>query len=276
MQTLRNLTAAAILGLVLWATAWAMLSLAPAGPERTGPTEAGRADTRQPTTGATAESGRKTTGASTEAECRQERRPRLSRDACTALIETGEYEDDPLAAIHFNRANAHRRLGDLEAAIADYDTAIRLVPTSWAYFANRAATRKMMGQTQAALDDIEHALRLDPGNPRIQYNFAAMLASTGRNEQALAQLNAALSGRPAYPLALLLRGTVQRRLGAEDAARRDWQDAFRQGGNGFAVRVQRLLERRGHYKPAAGIYEATLTPEIERALIACADDVECL
>ena len=47
-------------------------------------------------------------------------------EACTALLASNRYNERNRAIIHNNRGVAQRARGDLAAAIADYDEAIRL------------------------------------------------------------------------------------------------------------------------------------------------------
>jgi len=211
--------------------------------------------------------------AGSEEDCTQSRNPKLSRDACTALIETGDFSGDQLGSIHFNRANARRRLHDLEGALEDYQEAARLNPKSFGYVVNMAATKSMLGRNDEAIQDLGEALKLAPGDPRVLYNRAKMLRATGRSEEALADLDAALRARPDYTLALLMRGLVRHAAGDADAAQ-DWQAAFKAGGERFAIRVQVYLQDRGYYgkDTVATTYYA---PKVEAALAACAPDLTC-
>ena len=63
--------------------------------------------------------------------------PQYVIDGCTKLIDEGKANNDALAIAHFNRANALDDKGDHDAAIADYDQAIKLKPDYVDSYLNR-------------------------------------------------------------------------------------------------------------------------------------------
>lgn len=73
-----------------------------------------------------------------------------------------------MAEAYGNRGNAKQKLGRDEAAVADYDEAIRLRPDSAAAYYNRGNVKAVLGQREAARQDFTTARDLagKAGNDR--------------------------------------------------------------------------------------------------------------
>ena len=69
-----------------------------------------------------------------------------------------------IAAVHNNRGNAYRAVGEFDEAIEDYEAAIRLRPGVSVYHSNRGGTYVFKGESSEAMPDLEKALLLDPQN----------------------------------------------------------------------------------------------------------------
>jgi len=82
--------------------------------------------------------------------------------------------DDPVHLAHLlkERGTLHHALGEFDAALADFEEALRLAPRYAEALAARGATRLQTGRTQAAIDDLSRALELDPKNPLMHYGLA--------------------------------------------------------------------------------------------------------
>lgn len=57
----------------------------------------------------------------------------------------------------YNRGIAYDRLGDYEAAVADFSAAIALDPSNADFYHNRGFSRRKMGQFEAAIADYTQA-----------------------------------------------------------------------------------------------------------------------
>jgi tetratricopeptide (TPR) repeat protein len=90
----------------------------------------------------------------------------------------------------------------------------------WMLYA-RGTARQKLGQVDAALADFDEAIRLQPASPTILVNRGATLGSAGRLDEALRDLDAALAADPRNVLALQNRGVVLNRLGRRAEARAD-------------------------------------------------------
>lgn len=98
-----------------------------------------------------------------------------------AAVATAEAGSDPKtqAAAYFERGNYQLDQGDHNAAIADYDEAIRRDPTNARAFNNRGLARAAAGQADQALADYAEAIRLDPGYTRAYKNRLVLLEARG-------------------------------------------------------------------------------------------------
>src|SRR5262245_28757858 len=85
-------------------------------------------------------------------------------DACSALLASGRYNERNRAIIHNNRGVAQRGKGDIAAALADYDEAIRLYPDYARAYVNRGNARYERSELDLAIANLDNAIRLDAKN----------------------------------------------------------------------------------------------------------------
>ena len=69
-----------------------------------------------------------------------------------------------IAAVHNNRGNAYRAVGELGQAIEDYGAAIDLRPEVSLYYSSRGGTYISTSEFSKGIQDLEKALLLDPEN----------------------------------------------------------------------------------------------------------------
>ena len=110
---------------------------------------------------------------------------------CTARINSGEERDANLFIGYYNRASAYYNKGDYDKALADYSQALTLAPKSWLIYYDRAQVQYVAGNFRDALADATKSAELNA-------NWAP---------------------------ALSLRGLIQEKLGAKDAAIADLRRA---------------------------------------------------
>ena len=122
--------------------------------------------------------------------------PELLNDAAVCLYELGRCSEalamlgeaierrDDLAAAYINRANVHRKLEALEAAMADHDRAVQLEPENALARGARGACHLHAGRLEAAFVDLEQALRLDPANEAAARNLEVARARQKDAERA--------------------------------------------------------------------------------------------
>jgi len=80
-------------------------------------------------------------------------------------VTQAKYKPSPQLLIpHFQRALAYERLKQLDKAIEDYSTCLRIDENNSAAYFNRAGLYKVKGNFPAALSDMERAINLEPAN----------------------------------------------------------------------------------------------------------------
>src|SRR5690242_10905165 len=92
----------------------------------------------------------------------QSTNPAVQISACTALIDSRRYAKPNLSILYSNRGIAYGKAGDIDRAIADFDTAIRITPTHLRAYLNRASAYLAKREFDRAIADLTQALRLDP------------------------------------------------------------------------------------------------------------------
>jgi tetratricopeptide (TPR) repeat protein len=131
-------------------------------------------------------------------------------------------------AIERNNAGlALTEKGAFQAAIREFDQALRLDPALAAAYYNRGQTYFRLGKLDEALADFEANLRLAP---RYAYGVAArgeVWAQRGDFERALLEYGAALRLAPENPSLLARRGFARFRRNDFDGALADFESALR-------------------------------------------------
>src|SRR5271166_4488349 len=81
--------------------------------------------------------------------------------SCTALIDSGRYQQANLAILYHDRGVAKRAKGDLAAAVSDFTEAMRLNADYARAYADRGSARLMQHDLDGAIADLDTAIRLD-------------------------------------------------------------------------------------------------------------------
>jgi lipoprotein NlpI len=115
-------------------------------------------------------------------------------------------------AIVFNwRGSAHFGKGDFDAAIADFDQAIRLYPNYKYAFISRCAVHNIKGDFDRAIADCDRAAQLDPEDARVYRNRGILHLHNGSLSKSLADLDEARRLDPGSAYGALWREIVARR-----------------------------------------------------------------
>ncbi|KAK6950037.1 hypothetical protein Daesc_008360 [Daldinia eschscholtzii] len=93
--------------------------------------------------------------------------------------------DAEAAEAHKSDGNRFFKQKDYSRAIAEYTSAIQLMPNEPTYLSNRAAALMSDRQYEAALEDCIRAVDLDPHNPKYLLRLARIYTSLGRPEEAM-------------------------------------------------------------------------------------------
>jgi len=113
--------------------------------------------------------------------------------ACSRAIESGQFAGLELAKLHNNRGVELKQKGDLDAALKDYDAALRLNPGDFFAFNNRANIRRDKGDIAGAIADYTQAVRLEPAYAAAYVNRGLVQERGGDLDQARESFNAALA-----------------------------------------------------------------------------------
>lgn len=181
--------------------------------------------------------------------------------AAEAYLRAGLAANPRVPQLHRALGRVHAAQGQAEAAVADFDEAIRLAPDlPAAYLEIADLLSQRLDQPARALPFYESVLSRDPGNGIARYGRALALARTGEPARAITELNDAArllpdSPVPDYARARLLvqAGNSADALAALDAA------LLRQPGFMMArIAKASLLQAMGRQAEAFALYDAAL------------------
>lgn len=183
------------------------------------------------------------------AACAQVRDHDAAIAGCTRVIEDLKQKPKGRAAAYYNRGNAHAPKGDHDAAIADYDAAIRLDPKNASAYNNRGSAKNDKGDSEAALADFNAAIRHNARYASAYFNRANARAARGEAEPALKDYDVALKFDRRNVNARIARGALLLAGGATEKARADMRQAVAlERKNAYAVLWHEIAERRAKQK----------------------------
>lgn len=114
-----------------------------------------------------------------------------------ASINFVQFESDP-AKWHYDRGFAHSRAGELDQAIAEFESALRISPDHWQSRADLGVTFLMQGKTDQGIAHLAEALRLNPDYAFGHHSLALAYANTGLFEESIHHLNETLRLDPGF------------------------------------------------------------------------------
>ena len=94
--------------------------------------------------------------------------------ACNTLIESDKVPRGDRVKALIARSAAHERKGEIDRAIGDYDTALRLDPTLADVFNSRGELYRKKGDRVHALSDFGAAVKLDPNHAAARANYKSL------------------------------------------------------------------------------------------------------
>lgn len=130
------------------------------------------------------------------------------------------------ADAHANKANALRKLGQFESALASYDRAIQLRPGHAETHLNRGIALKELGKYTLAISSYDQAIALNPGFMTAYANRGVALAALDRHESAIASFDHAISLGPGIAYTHLHRGISLHALGRYQEAAASYRQAI--------------------------------------------------
>jgi tetratricopeptide (TPR) repeat protein len=163
---------------------------------------------------------------------------------------------------HINFGNAFLMEGGIQAAIGQYEQALRLNPNDPSVPVNLATALLRAGRFEEAIGYYEQALRINPGDAQAQYNLGVALVKLGQPGQAIGHFEQALRINPDHAEAHVILGSVLFDQGKVPEAIGHWEHAL-QINPAFAgahynlanalLRVGRFEEAIAHYNQALRI-----------------------
>ncbi|WP_323756296.1 tetratricopeptide repeat protein [Roseivirga sp.] len=132
-----------------------------------------------------------------------------------------EKEPNHTTGLH-NRARALSRIGQLEAALADFEKLTQLFPCHASFIGDYAVALHLNDKNDLALVHFEKALQLEPTNPYRYSSRAFFKDRTGDLEGAIADYEKAVEMDPEDAIALNNKGLVEEKLGYKDKAKQSF------------------------------------------------------
>jgi lipoprotein NlpI len=168
---------------------------------------------------------------------------------CTKIIEDQQQKPRGRAAAYYNRGNAHAAKGDHDAAIADFDEALKLDPKNASAYNNRGNARNDKGESDAALADFSAAIKQNTRYASAYFNRANLLAAKGDTAAALKDYDTAIRYNKRNVNAYIARGSLLLAGGNAAKARADMrQAAALDRRNAYTVLWHDIAERRAKQK----------------------------
>jgi len=128
---------------------------------------------------------------------------------------------------HNNLGLAYQDKGMLEAAIQEFQIALRLRPNYVMARNNLGSAYVVQGRLEEATQEFQIALRLRPNFAEGHYNLGSASMTQGRLEEAIQEFQNALRLRPDYAKARNNLGTAFAMQGRLEEATREFQNALR-------------------------------------------------
>lgn len=138
------------------------------------------------------------------------------------------------------------RLKQYEAALTDFNLAVKLNPDSATNFLNRGLCYYGLGKFDKALEDFTKAADLEPNRPIFTYNKGLALYSQEKHQQAFDEFTKAIKLNSNYYEAYLYRAYACEGLGQPKSAIYDYGQAIRvKPSEGLAYYRSGLLKQEG-------------------------------
>ena len=165
------------------------------------------------------------------------------------------------AVWYAERAALQRGRGDAAAAQADLTTAISLDPEVAEFYVERAAVRRDLGDGRGQLQDLDRAMTIQPDHPAARLARAHARIEQQLWKAAVSDCNALIQGTPDAAVGYFLRARVYAEMGDSARALRDVAQALAidpQSPEGYCLRG-RLLQRSGDRQAALRDYGVALS-----------------
>jgi Tfp pilus assembly protein PilF len=168
-------------------------------------------------------------------------------------------QDIPVA--YLNRGLAEYDAGDRQAALTDFDTAVRLNPWSDQALNSRAAVHVSLGNQEAALRDFDEAVRLKPQNSTYLINRGIFKRNTQDLAGALRDFDTVIEQNPRDARALRERADAHRMQGNWAGAIADYEAVLRlrPGDSSTAFLLGAVLVETGDCEQAVAMLDHAIS-----------------
>ncbi|NEU72372.1 tetratricopeptide repeat protein [Hassallia byssoidea VB512170] len=148
---------------------------------------------------------------------------------------------------YYNRGIATAMLGNQLQAIADYNKALSIIPQNFQslqadIYNDRGLARLELADLQAAMLDFDKAIRLNANDDRAYFNRACACTRSGDILGAVRDFSEVIRLNPSNAQAYVNRGVARHWLGYHEAAIADLEQAARRFGKREKVAYQKTLD----------------------------------
>ncbi len=134
-----------------------------------------------------------------------------------------------------NRAAAHAERSELDSAITDYDTAIRINPAVADAFYGRGLVRFRMKELEKAIADFDRSIQLNPADALAFYWRGYTWRTQGERDKAIADYTQAITLNPGKANVYIHRSGMYFQKSEYEKAISDLREAIRlEPGNAYA------------------------------------------
>ena len=143
------------------------------------------------------------------------------------LIGNPSLKDEDVANILYQRAGASVFLADYDAAVVDYEEAIKRHPSHLGAYLALADTHNAAGNKEKAASALDRAVATFPNNPLVFNNRGMFRQAAGNGEKAVADFARAIELDPNYFVAYMNRGFTLMEMSKLAEAEQDFSTSLR-------------------------------------------------
>jgi tetratricopeptide (TPR) repeat protein len=146
---------------------------------------------------------------------------KAGEDACTRIINAGTVRDKALAAVYRARGSWHQKKGELDLALADYASSIKIEPKNVESYDYRADVYQQKGDYDRALSDYDRASKLDPAYAAAHYSRGMIFEKKKDLDKAREEYNATVKLPARDRIAQWAQDNARARLKALDEGEKE-------------------------------------------------------
>lgn len=162
-------------------------------------------------------------------------------DACTKLIQSGDFSGSALSDLYNNRCSAYIRESKYENALEDCTAAIKFNRNSDTAYSNRAIVNYSLQRYDETIEDATNAIRLNRNNYKAYNERANAWSDKGEHDKAMRDYTEGLRIKPGNPVALNNRCDEFALLRQFETALRDCNESLSIRPNHLGTTVHRAI-----------------------------------